>query len=69
MGPSVRLSADPSAMAAACALRAGQVAQERGRQSFAREMFQMIVTNFPQPRYRYYVDQAREGLGCADCAR
>ena len=62
MGPSARLSADPSAMAAACALRAGQVAQERGLRSFAREMFQMIVTNFPQPRYRYYVAQAREGL-------
>ncbi len=62
MGPSVRLSADPSAMAAACALRAGQIARERGRRSFAREMFQMIVTNFPQPRYRYYVAQAREGL-------
>ena len=62
MGPNVRLSADPSAMAAACALRAGQIAQERGRRSFAREMFQMIVTNFPQPRYRYYVVQAREGL-------
>ena len=61
-GPNVRLSADPSAMAAACALRAGQIAQERGRRSFAREMFQMIVTNFPQPRYRYYVTQAREGL-------
>jgi len=62
MGPTVRLSADPSAMAAACALRAGQLAQEMGRLSFAREMFQMIVTNFPQPRYRYYVTQAREGL-------
>ena len=61
-GPSVRLSADPSAMAAACALRAGQVAQERGLRSFAREMFLMVVTNFPQPRYRYYVAQAREGL-------
>ena len=62
MGPSARLSADPSAMAAACALRAGQVAQDRGLRSFAREMYQMIVTNFPQPRYRYYVAQAREGL-------
>ena len=61
-GPNVRLSADPSAMAAACALRAGQIAQERGRRSFAREMFQMIVTNFPQPRYRYYVIQAQERL-------
>jgi cellulase/cellobiase CelA1 len=55
-------SEDPSAMAAACALRAGQIAQERGHRSFAREMFQMIVTNFPQPRYRYYVIQARERL-------
>jgi hypothetical protein len=62
MEPSVRLSADPSAMAAACALRAAQVAQGMGRLSFAREMFQMILTNFPQPRYRYYVAQAREGL-------
>jgi hypothetical protein len=25
-------------------------------------MFQMIVTNFPQPRYRYYVIQAQERL-------
>jgi hypothetical protein len=25
-------------------------------------MFEMIVTNFPQPRYRYYVAQARDGL-------
>ena len=62
MGPSDRLSADPSAMAAACALRAGKLAQERGLRSFAREMFEMIVTNFPQPRYRYYVAQARDGL-------
>ena len=68
MESTVRLSADPSAMAAACALRAGQVAQERGRVSFAREMFQMIVTNFPQPRYRYYVAQAREGLERLDAA-
>jgi hypothetical protein len=68
MGPTVRLSADPAAMAAACALRAGQVAQAMGRLSFAREMFQMIVTNFPQPRYRYYAAQAREGLEQLDAA-
>ena len=62
LGPSVRLSVDPSAMAADCALHAGEVAEERGRLSFAREMFQMILTHFPQPRYRYYAVQAREGL-------
>lgn len=69
VGPPSRLSVDPAAMAAACALRAGQVAQEMGRLSFAREMFQMIVTNFPQPRYRYYAAQAREGLERLDAAR
>jgi hypothetical protein len=69
MGPIVRLSADPAAMSAACALRAGQLAQGMGRLSFAREMFQMIVTNFPQPRYRYYAAQAREGLERLDAAR
>jgi hypothetical protein len=69
MGPNGRLSADPAAMAAACTLRAGQVAQGMGRLYYAREMFQMIVTNFPQPRYRYYAAQAREGLDQLDAAR
>ena len=68
-GPTGRLSVDPAAMAAACTLRAGQVAQEMGRLSFAREMFQMIVTNFPQPRYRYYTAQAQEGLESLDAVR
>jgi hypothetical protein len=61
-GPSGRLSVDPAEMAAACALRAGQVAHGMGRLYLAREMFQMIVTNYPQPRYRYYAAQARQGL-------
>ena len=60
--PTVRLSADPAAMAAACALHAGQAAQERRRINIAREMFHMVVINFPQPRYQYYVAQARLGL-------
>jgi len=62
LGPTVRLSADPAAMAAACALHAGQAAQEMGHPHVAREMFHMVITNFPQPRYRYYVAQARLGL-------
>jgi hypothetical protein len=68
LGPSVRLSADPAAMAAACALHAGQAAQEMGRPHVAREMFHMVITNFPQPRYRYYVAQARLGLEHLDAA-
>ena len=62
LGPTVRLSADPAAMTAACALRAGQVAQRMGHLNVAREMFHMIVKNFPQPRYQYYVALARLGL-------
>ena len=68
LGPTVRLSADPAAMAAACALHAGQAAQGMGRPHVAREMFHMVVTNFPQPRYRYYVVQARLGLEHLDAA-
>ena len=68
LGPTVRLSADPAAMAAACALHAGQAAQGMGRPHVAREMFHMVITNFPQPRYRYYVAQARLGLEHLDAA-
>ena len=68
LGPSIRLSADPAAMAASCALRAGQAAQEMGRLYAAREMFHMVVINFPQPRYQYYAVQARLGLEQLDAA-
>ncbi len=68
LGPTVRLSADPAAMTAACALRVGQVAQGMGHLNIAREMFHMIVKNFPQPRYQYYVAQARLGLEQLDPA-
>ena len=39
LGPTVRLSADPAAMAASCALRTGQAAREMGHLNVAREMF------------------------------
>ena len=68
LGPTSRLSADPAAMAASCALRAGQAAREMGRLNVAREMFHKVVINFPQPRYRYYVAQARLGLEQLDAA-
>ena len=57
-----RLSVDPAAMAAACAVHVGQVAQGTGHPSVAQEMFQMVIINFPQPPYRYYVAQAKQGL-------
>jgi hypothetical protein len=61
-GPTSRLSVDPAEMAASCALHAGQFAEEKGHLDIAREMFQMVVINYPQPRYQYYTDQARLGL-------
>jgi hypothetical protein len=61
-GPTIRLSVDPAAMAADCALRAGQAAREMGRLYVAREMFHTIIIHFPQPRYQYYATQARLGL-------
>jgi hypothetical protein len=57
-----RLSVDPGAMAAACTLHVGQVAQGTGHPFLAREMFQMVITHFRQPPYLYYVAQARRGL-------
>lgn len=60
--PTSRLSVDPAAMAVACTLHAGQTAQAMGRLDIAREMFHMVVIHYPQPRYQYYTDQARQGL-------
>jgi len=68
LGPIFRLSADPAAMAASCTLRAGEAAREMGRLNVAREMFHRVVINFPQPRYQYYVAQARLGLEQLDPA-
>ena len=61
-GPTSRFSVDPAEMAVSCALHAGQFAEEVGHLDIAREMFQMVVINYPQPRYQYYTDQARLGL-------
>ena len=68
VGPTFRLSADPAALAAACALHTGQAAQEMRRLNVAQEMFYMVLINFPQSRYQYYVAQARRGLEQLDAA-
>lgn len=60
--PTSRLAADPNAMAAACALSAGQAALRVERMNVAREMFRTVLQNHPQPEYAYYVDQARIGM-------
>jgi hypothetical protein len=68
LGPTFRLSADPTAMAAACAIHTGQAAQEMGRLNVAQEMFHMVIIHFPQSHYQYYAAQARRGLEQLDAA-
>ena len=60
--PPLRLSVDPRAMAASCALHAGQTALAAGRSDLAGDMFHQIIRNYPEAEYAYYVDQARDGL-------
>lgn len=60
--PTSRLAADPRAMAAACALSAGQAALRVERMDVAAEMFRTVLQYHPQPEYAYYVDQARVGM-------
>lgn len=64
--PTARLSVDPVAMAAACALHTGQIAQVKGHRHLAREMYETVIMNYPQPSYRHYVAQARLGLDLLD---
>jgi hypothetical protein len=60
--PAQRLAADPTAMAAACALSTGRAALRAERLELADEMFRAVLKNHPQPEYAYYADQARIGL-------
>lgn len=60
--PPSRLAADPRAMAASCALLAGQVAQVAGHPRFAAELFGLVLSNFSPPQYAYYLAQASAGL-------
>jgi len=60
--PPVRLSVDPRAMVADCALSTGHAALEAGRDEVAVEMFASILHTYSQSEYPYFVDQARLGL-------
>src|SRR5581483_3911427 len=59
--PPHRLAVEPSAMAAACGLHAGNAALEAGRMGVADEMYRLVLS-YPEGRYPYYVSQARAGL-------
>lgn len=60
--PPSRLAVDPRVMAIACALHAGQAAKADGRPHMAAELFGFVLSNDREPRYAYYVGEARVGL-------
>jgi hypothetical protein len=66
--PSLRLSVDPKAVAAACSLRAADKALEIGKPDLAKEMYQSVLNSLGQPEYAYYRAQARRGLSQIDSA-
>jgi hypothetical protein len=58
----VRLSVDPRALAAACAVRTGNLALEQGEKELAVELFSLVIERYPEADYAYYVAQAWAGL-------
>ncbi len=60
--PPPRLAVDPKAMAAACTLLVGQLAQDTGHSQFAAQLFRVVLSDFTQARYAYYRQEARMGL-------
>ncbi len=58
----VRLSVDPRALAADCAIHAGHLALSRGEEELAAEFFSFVIERYPQPDYSYYVARAWDGL-------
>ena len=56
-----RLAVDLHAMAASCALHAGDIASEGGRESIARQLYSEVLS-YEDPAYSFYVGQARSRL-------
>ena len=57
-----RLAVDPRAMAASCALQAGQIAWETGHYVLAQDLLQSVIDNYPEPEYDYYVAEAHTAI-------
>jgi len=64
--PSARLAVDVKAMAAACSLRAGQVAIDARKFDLARPLLESIFGYHPQSEYVYYSAQAKSLLTSLD---
>ncbi len=57
-----RLAVDPRAMAAACSIRIGEVANQAADFHTALRTFQTIVENYPEPQYAFYVSKATQAI-------
>ena len=55
----VRTTVDPKAMAASCTLQAARASIDAGRHVEARQLLQAVMTNYPEPDYVFYVEQAK----------
>jgi len=57
-----RVAADPQAMAAACSLRAADVARQDGKNEVAVELLNDLLRTHSSGDYAYYVQQAKASL-------
>jgi hypothetical protein len=60
--PVPRLAVNPKAMAAACALYAGQAARSAGRLHLAVELFDSVSAKKSDPEYAHYAQQSEREL-------
>lgn len=58
----LRLSVDPRSMLASCALQTAQAAFRQQDYGTASTMFKMVVREYSEHEYPYYVREARSGL-------
>ena len=56
-----RLAVDVHAMAASCALHAGDIASEDGKDTIATQLYSEVLS-YEEPAYSFYIGQARSRL-------
>jgi hypothetical protein len=57
--PTTRFAVDLKAMAAACSIRAGQLALDAGHLDLAKDLFKAVLADSQAEDYRYYSSQAQ----------
>jgi len=57
-----RLAVDPRAMAASCSIHLAEAAKQRADWNSSLRTYQLIVENFPEPQYAFYVSEASRAI-------